>query len=94
MSGYCTYTVYLPYEDDYRAVPCAQPRVGEVNGPGVQVILCKPHYRKVEAAMKAKRGCPEADCAIHNPLQVLTLDEAEQPKLEMAATAGEDAGDP
>lgn len=69
MSSYCTFTVPVSesVEDDHgrtlvewRDVPCAKPRVGQViTGNGlVVVVLCKRHFASVRKAMEAGRGEP------------------------------------
>lgn len=56
MNGLCTYTVVV-HDDEgaARDVPCGKPRVGEVNGPGIRVVLCNRHAKKVARALMDNR---------------------------------------
>lgn len=49
MNGFCTYTVEAKVEGEERPrdVLCSKPRVGQAEGPGFHLVLCRRHWDKV-----------------------------------------------
>jgi hypothetical protein len=52
MNGYCTYTVEVREDGRARDVACAKPRVGDAEGPGFVVALCRRHWEIVDRAAR------------------------------------------